>query len=91
MRTHALGQYSRDLLSVAAPPEWKTRETEWPPSARLGLELDAEVDDVDDTRRRLLGQSADRARPTQATPREQGVLGVQRGESPGRAAAATPP
>ena len=69
-RMRALARpYSRDLLSRRRARMEDAGDGMARPPARLGLELDAEVDDVDDTRRRLLGQSADRARPTQAAPR----------------------
>ena len=80
MREHALGQDARDLLPGRGAAAWTTRRRECPPS-RPGLvvEVDAEVDEVDDPRRRLLGQGADGARAAEAAARAERVLGVQLG------------
>ena len=64
---------------VAAPPEWKTRATRMAAlPAGLVLEVDAQVDQVDDPRRRFLGQDAHGARPAEAAAGAQRVLRVQR-------------
>ncbi len=79
MREHALGELASDTVSRRsaagvddAAPAVAALEPE------PLVEVDAELDEVADARRRLVRQHLDGTRPTQPAARAQRVLGVQR-------------
>ena len=79
MRAHPFGENARDLLPgrrAARVEDARERMAALP--AGLVLEVDAQVDQVDDPRRRFLGQDAHGARPAEAAAGAQRVLRVQR-------------
>ncbi len=79
MREHALGELARD----AVPGRRAARVDDAPAAvaaleAEAVVELDAELDEVADPRRRLLGQHRDGARAAEPAACSQRVLRVQR-------------
>ena len=78
VREHALGELARHAVAGRgaarvhdAPPAVASLETE------AVVELDAELDEVADARRRLLGEHGDGARAAEAAARAERVLRVQ--------------